>query len=147
MTSIKRSALVMHSDQAMYDLVNDVSCYPSFMDGCQGVEIFEQSSSTMLARLDLKKAGVGLSLMTRNHLKAPSQINMTLEDGPFKHFRGDWTFTRLSDAACKVELDMEFDFSSKTLSFAASSLFSGVANNLVDSLCQRADHVYGKNSG
>ena len=76
----------MHSAQAMYDLVNDVSCYPSFMDGCQGVEIFEQSTSTMLARLDLKKAGVGLSLMTRNHLKAPSQINMTLEDGPLSTF-------------------------------------------------------------
>ena len=87
----------MHSDQAMYDLVNDVSCYPSFMDGCQGVEIFEQSSSTMLARLDLKKAGVGLSLMTRNHLKAPSQINMTLEDGPFKHFRGDWITRHIID--------------------------------------------------
>jgi ribosome-associated toxin RatA of RatAB toxin-antitoxin module len=72
---------------------------------------------------------------------------MTLEDGPFKHFRGDWSFTPLSDTACKVELDMEFDFSSKTLSFAASSLFSGVANNLVDSLCQRADDVYGKSSG
>ena len=41
---------------------------------------------------------------------------------------------------------MEFDFSSRSLSFAASNLFAGVANNLVDSLCLRADKVYGKNS-
>ncbi|MDB4322341.1 type II toxin-antitoxin system RatA family toxin, partial [bacterium] len=68
MTTIKRSALVMHSAKAMYSLVNDVSRYPEFMDGCHGVEVFEHSDSTMLARLDLKKAGVKLSLMTRNNL-------------------------------------------------------------------------------
>ena len=146
MSEIKRSALVMHSAQAMYDLVNDVSNYPSFMEGCYGVEVFEHTDLTMLARLDLKKAGVSLSLMTRNHLKAPSAIKMTLEDGPFKTFRGDWVFTALTEKACKVELDMEFDFSSRSLSFAASNLFAGVANNLVVSLCLRADKVYGKNS-
>ena len=37
MTVISRSALVMHSAQAMYDLVNDVASYPQFMDGCAGV--------------------------------------------------------------------------------------------------------------
>ncbi len=79
----------MHSAQAMYDLVNDVSNYPFFMDGCYGVEVFEHTDLTMLARLDLKKAGVSLSLMTRHHLQATSQIKMTLEDGHFKTFRGD----------------------------------------------------------
>ena len=143
MPRIKRSALVSHSDRAMYDLVNDVSNYPSFMNGCCGVEVFEHTGLTMLARLDLKKAGVSLSLLTRNNLQAPSQIKMTLEDGPFKTFRGDWVFTALTESACKVELDLEFDFKSRGLSFAASNLFSGVANNLVDSLCQRANQVYG----
>ena len=143
MTRIKRSALVSHSDRSMYDFVNDVSNYPSFMDVCCGVEVFEHTCQTMLARLDLKKAGVSLSLMTRNQLQAPSQIKMTLEDGPFKTFRGDWVFTALTESACKVELDLEFDFKNRGLSFAASNLFSGVANNLVDSLCQRANQVYG----
>ncbi|MDG0968558.1 MAG: type II toxin-antitoxin system RatA family toxin [Porticoccaceae bacterium] len=147
MATVKRSALVMHSDQAMYDLVNDVTGYPSFMDGCHNVQIFEHTATTMLARLDLKKAGVKLSLLTRNHLQGPRHINMTLEDGPFKMFRGDWTFTPLTDSACKVELDLEFEFTSRSLSFAASSLFSGVANNLVDSLCKRADIVYGVSIG
>jgi len=142
--SVKRSALVMYSSQQMYDLVNDVSNYPSFMDGCHSVEVFEHNDQTMLARLDLKKAGVSMSLLTRNYLKAPEHIQMTLEEGPFRAFRGDWRFTALSIAACKVELDLAFDFSNKALGFAASNLFSGVANNLVDALCKRADSVYGK---
>ncbi len=144
MNRVQRSALVMYSDQQMYDLVNDVSNYPHFMDGCHSVEVFEHTDVTMLARLDLKKAGINMSLLTRNHLKSPEHIQMTLEEGPFRTFRGDWRFTFLSDTACKVELDLVFDFSSKALGFAASNLFSGVANNLVDALCQRADSVYGK---
>ncbi|MDG1813106.1 MAG: type II toxin-antitoxin system RatA family toxin [Porticoccaceae bacterium] len=147
MTTIKRSALVMHSATAMYSLVNDVASYPQFMDGCHGVEVFEHSDSTMLARLDLKKAGVQISLMTRNNLSGPttagpSNIEMRLEDGPFKTFFGLWTFTPLTDEASKVALDLEFEFKNRGLGMAASNLFSGVANNLVDSLCQRADKVF-----
>ncbi|MGY8849671.1 MAG: type II toxin-antitoxin system RatA family toxin [Pseudomonadales bacterium] len=147
MTTIKRSALVMHPAKAMYSLVNDVSSYPEFMDGCHGVEVFEHSDSTMLARLDLKKAGVKLSLMTRNNLHevdadGVGSIEMTLEDGPFKTFLGVWTFTPLTEEASKVSLDLEFEFKNRGLGLAASNLFSGVANNLVDSLCQRADKVF-----
>jgi ribosome-associated toxin RatA of RatAB toxin-antitoxin module len=141
MTVISRSALVMHSAQAMYDLVNDVASYPQFMDGCAGVEVFEHTEQTMLARLDLKKAGVQISLMTRNSLQSPRQIEMHLEDGPFKKLKGLWLFKPLTEEACKVSLDLEFEFNSRGMGLAASNLFAGVANNLVDSLCQRADKV------
>ncbi|MCT2529817.1 type II toxin-antitoxin system RatA family toxin [SAR92 clade bacterium H921] len=146
MTIIRRSALVMHPAKAMYELVNDVASYPLFLEGCHGVEVFEHSDSSMLARLDLKKAGVQISLMTRNNLSGNTsngshQIEMTLEDGPFKNFIGLWAFTPLAEDASKVSLDLEFEFKNKGLGLAASSLFSGVANNLVDSLCQRADKV------
>ena len=142
MTVISRSALVMHSAQAMYDLVNDVASYPQFMDGCAAVEVFEHTEQTMLARLDLKKAGVQISLMTRNSLQSPRQIEMQLEDGPFKKLKGLWLFKPLTEEACKVSLDLEFEFSSRGMGLAASNLFAGVANNLVDSLCQRADKVF-----
>jgi len=81
--------------------------------------------------------------VTKNLLKAPNEITMTLEEGPFKIFLGLWTFTALTENACKVELDLNFEFKSKGLTLAVSSLFSGVANSLVDSLCQRAEQVYG----
>jgi len=140
---IKRSALLAYSDRAMYDLVNDVPSYPLFMEGCRSVEVLEHTDEVMLARLNLKKSGVGLSLVTKNLLKAPNEITMTLEEGPFKIFLGLWTFTALTENACKVELDLNFEFKSKGLTLAVSSLFSGVANSLVDSLCQRAEQVYG----
>ena len=143
MNTVQRSALVMHSDRLMYDLVNDVASYPLFMEGCQAAEVFEHSDQQMVARLDLKKGGVKTSFMTRNRLQAPSTIEMNLEDGPFKRFKGVWSFTSLTPQACKVSLDLEFEFNNMAVGLAASKLFSTMANELVDSLCRRADEVYG----
>jgi len=141
--TVQRSALVMHSDQSMYDLVNDVASYPLFMEGCQKAEVFERSDQQMVARLDLKKGGVKTSFMTRNRLQSPSMIEMSLEDGPFKRLKGVWTFKSLTPQACKVSLDLEFEFNNMAVGLAASKLFSTMANELVDSLCRRADEVYG----
>ena len=146
MNKVQRSALVMHSDQAMFDLVNDVASYPLFMDGCQGTQVFEHSDQVMVARLDLKKAGVKTSFMTRNRLTVPTSIEMSLEDGPFKSLRGIWNFKALNAEACKVSLDLEFEFNSVAMSLGASRLFAAMANDLVDSLCRRADQVYGKSN-
>ena len=143
MDRVQRSALVMHSAQSMYDLVNDVASYPKFMDGCQASEVLEQSESQMVARLDLKKGGVKTSFMTRNRLQAPSVIEMNLEEGPFKNLKGVWSFKPLTPEACKVSLDLEFEFNNMAVGLAASKLFSTMANQLVDSLCRRADQIYG----
>ena len=143
MNRVQRTALVMHSDQAMFDLVNDVASYPQFMQGCQTAEVFEHTEQQMVARLDLKKGGVKTSFMTRNRLQAPSEIEMNLEDGPFKSLKGVWRFKSLTPQACKVSLDLEFEFNNMAVGLAASKLFSSMANDLVDSLCRRADQIYG----
>ena len=143
MNTVQRTALVMHSDQAMFDLVNDVASYPQFMQGCQTAEVFEHTEQQMVARLDLKKGGVRTSFMTRNRLQAPSEIEMNLEDGPFKSLKGVWRFKSLTPQACKVSLDLEFEFNNMAVGLAASKLFSSMANDLVDSLCRRADQIYG----
>jgi ribosome-associated toxin RatA of RatAB toxin-antitoxin module len=127
----------------MYDLVNDVASYPLFMEGCQAAQVFEHTELQMVAQLDLKKGGVKTSFMTRNRLQAPSMIEMNLEDGPFKSLKGIWQFKALTPTACKVSLDLEFEFNNMAVGLAASKLFSTMANDLVDSLCRRADQIYG----
>jgi ribosome-associated toxin RatA of RatAB toxin-antitoxin module len=146
MTKIERSALVMHSVQTMFDLVNDVASYPGYMDGCVSTEVFEHSEDHMLARLDLKKGGVGHSFVTRNELIRPNSIEMNLEEGPFKALKGVWQFKPLTEQACKVSLNLDFEFPNKGVELAGGRLFATVANNLVDSLCRRADEIKKLNS-
>lgn len=142
MTTIQRSALVPFSAAAMYQLVNDIDAYPQYMEGCAGAEVLLRTPDTMEARLDLAKSGMRYSFTTRNRL-LPNRIEMTLVDGPFDTFRGEWLFTELSPHACKISLHLDFEMSSRLLSFAARKMFDGVANQMVDALVKRARKLHG----
>ena len=142
MTKVSRSALVPYSAESMFCLVNDVASYPQFMDGCQSVEIIEHTEQLMVASLCLKKVGIEVNLTTENQLVPGLSIEMSLQDGPFSSFKGLWQFKALSDSASKLSLDLEFEFKRRALGSVAAGMFSGVANNLVDELCRRADEVY-----
>ena len=144
LTTIQRSALVLHSAEKMYSLVNDVESYPRYMEGCSNAEILDVGENYMIARLDLKKGGVSYSFATRNELKPFEEIRLHLHSGPFRKLEGVWTFKALTEDACKVSLQLEFEANSQLIGIAANSLFAGVANNLVTALTERADHVYGK---
>ena len=94
MTIIQRSALVPYAADAMYQLVNAIEAYPQFMDGCVGAEILSQDDTQMEARLDLAKAGMRYSFVTRNQLYPPHRIQLTLVEGPFDKRLLDAAFVR-----------------------------------------------------
>ena len=139
MTKIQRHALVRHSAARMYGLVNDVAGYPRRFNWCEGAAVIEQSDQYMLARLDLRVAGLGVSFTTRNQLKPPTRITMQLKDGPFSQFEGVWIFHSLSEEACKVSLDMNFEVASKLIGSALAIGFQGLADRMVDDFCREAD--------
>ncbi len=139
---VLRSALVAYSAQQMFDLVNDIEAYPQYMEGCVGAEVLTRTDTWVEARLDLSKAGIRHSFITRNNLLPPQRMEIRLVRGPFRHLSGGWTFKPLAENACKVSLELEFEFSNKLLALAANKWFEGVASTLVDALCQRAETVY-----
>lgn len=142
MTKIERSALVAFSTREMFDLVQDVERYPEFMPGCVKTELIGKGEGWMEARLMLRKGGVNTSFTTYNRIDAPNSMDLTLKEGPFKNFHGLWTFTELAERACKLQLNLEFEFSNKLVGMAAGKLFESMANQQVDAICQRAKRLY-----
>ncbi|MCK9505195.1 MAG: type II toxin-antitoxin system RatA family toxin [Porticoccaceae bacterium] len=143
LTTIQRSALVMHSAENMYLLVNDIEAYPQYLEGCCGAQVLEQGDDFMVARLDLRKGGVNYSFTTRNSLKPGEEIRLQLHSGPFKQLRGAWEFKVLTENASKVSFYLEFEANSQLVGVAATSLFASVINNIVSALSGRADALYG----
>lgn len=143
MAQVDRSALVLHTAEQMFDLINDVERYPEFLPWCSRTEIVSQSEDELVATLFLSKAGIKYSFTTRNQLRRPTQMIIELEDGPFSALAGTWDFKVLSDEACKVHLNLKFEFSGKITSLAMSKVFNQVATTLVDAFVTRADEIYG----
>lgn len=143
MPLIERSALVSHSVEEMFDLVNDVENYPQFMKGCKDAKVISESDEELVGELTLARSGIAQTFTTRNQLQRPDRIDMQLVSGKFKNFSACWRFFPLNDEACKVSLRMEFEFDHSLIDMAAERLFSEVANAQVDALVARADEIYG----
>jgi len=142
MPKVTRSALVSFSADQMFDLVNDVARYPEFLPGCSGSRVIESSDSAMVASVDVSKAGISKTFTTSNRLADGAEILMELVDGPFKKLQGGWYFTPLDDQACKVELKLEFEFSSRMIEMAFGKIFNELTTNMVSAFTQRAKQVY-----
>lgn len=142
MPHISRNALVAFSAESMFDLVNDVESYPQFLPGCAETRILSQTDQNMKASLLIAKAGVRQWFTTENDLSRGQHIKMRLIDGPFTHLRGGWSFTALAEDACKIELNLDFEFSSKLAELAFGKVFNSIASNMVKSFTERAKEVY-----
>ncbi|MGF1749822.1 MULTISPECIES: SRPBCC family protein [Vibrio] len=142
MQHVTRSALVMFSADQMFNLVNDVASYPDFLPGCSGSRVIESSGMAMVASVDVSKAGISKTFTTANTLVQGREILMELVDGPFKMLKGVWSFIPLDEQACKVELKLEFEFSSKMIELAFGKIFHDVTSNMVNSFTKRAKEVY-----
>jgi ribosome-associated toxin RatA of RatAB toxin-antitoxin module len=148
MKHVRKSVLLWYSTHEMYELVTRVQDYPRFLPWCERAEVLEQHDDGITARLHLAYAGVHHAFTTRNAHVHDASVVVRLVDGPFSLLEGDWLFKPLGNpdtdrAACKVELDLQYAFSSKALEVVVSPVFDRVANTLVDSFVRRAEEVYG----
>ena len=146
MPRIERSALVMHSAQAMFDLVNDVKRYPEFLPWCVAANLISDSQQELVAGLTISKGGIKQGFTTRNQKQAPDWMSMELIDGPFKKLNGMFTFKVLSVDACKVTLELDFEVAGKVLGLTLTPVFNQAANTMVDAFVKRADALHGEHT-
>lgn len=143
MAVVHKSVFLGYSAEQMFDLVAKVEDYPKFLPWCGGVDVRERGENHVVASVGINFHGVKQHFTTSNANTPFSEIRMKLVDGPFKTLDGTWTFKALREDACKVELDLHYEFSSKLLEQVIGSVFSMIANSMVDSFCKRAETVYG----
>ncbi|WP_447530103.1 MULTISPECIES: type II toxin-antitoxin system RatA family toxin [unclassified Vreelandella] len=144
MPTVNRTAMVRHTPQQMFDLVNDFEHYPEFLPGCRRARLIERDETHLIGEMTLGRAGVEQTITTRNDLYAPERIELSLVKGPFKRLKGRWLFTPMGEGTCKVSLEMEFEFANRLLGMAFGKLFQQIAGQLVDAFTKRADELYGR---
>lgn len=160
---IHRQALVGFTPEQMFDLVNEVEAYPTRFGWCLGANVSEHDGEHLVARLDLRFAGVTQHFSTRNTLDRPHSIKMQFVDGPFNWLHGVWQFTPLgagplpvqagagnpgpaaaavAPVGCKVALDLDFEVSNRLAGFAFRLGLQKLADRMVDDFCAEARRVY-----
>lgn len=144
MPTINRSALVPYSAAQMYALVDDIDAYSEFLPWCRSSRVLTRDEDQVRATIEIARGGVNKSFTTINRLQHHKMIEIRLVEGPFQHLEGFWRFDQLREDACKVSLDLDFEFSSRIMGMMIGPVFGQIAGSLVDAFVQRAQQVYGE---
>jgi ribosome-associated toxin RatA of RatAB toxin-antitoxin module len=143
MKRITRSAIVEHSAERMFTLVDDVESYPRFLPWCRAAKVEERTAVSVQATLSVGMRGLRQTFSTRNELHPPEAMEMHLVKGPFRHFAAAWRFKALSAQACAVEFSLEYEMAGP-LARILEPLFDHIADTMVDAFTRRAGELYGK---
>src|SRR5882757_4526924 len=144
MRLVKKSVLVPYAPLEMFELVDGVEAYPSFLPWCGGASVLVTGERRKTARIQIDYHGVHAQFTTDNINDPPSSIIITLKDGPFRHLHGEWRFRELRADACKVEFDLAYEFATSLLDGAIGPVFNHIAGTFIDAFVRRAETVYGR---
>lgn len=142
MNVLHRNAIVPYSTRQMFELVDDIEDYPRFLPWCQSSKIITRTQKEVVASLDVSWKGIHKSFTTRNILFPNTRMEIVLVKGPLQHLEGIWNFQALDEHACKVLLDLEFEFTGNFIDRLFQPVFQHIANTLVDAFCKRAGELY-----
>lgn len=144
MAQIDKTVLVEYACDQMFSLVRDIGQYPRFLPWCSAAESTPIDAESVRATVHIDYHGVRTSFTTENKHQPPRNIEMLLLQGPFRHLHGSWNFTPLGDSACKIQLRLGYEFSSRILEKLVGPVFSYIANSLVDAFVRRAEQLHGR---
>ena len=140
---IRRSALVTFTPEQMFDLVIDVERYPQFLPWVAAAQLHERSERELLASMEMQRGGVRERFSTRNAFVRPDYMTLTLVQGPFRTLDGRWSFTPISAAGTRIELEMRFEFANPVVSLLFGKAFEQSCNTLIDAFVARARSLHG----
>lgn len=143
MYNLKKSALVPYTSRQMFELVNNIEDYPRFLPWCQSSKVLSRTEHEVVASLTINWKGIHKNFTTKNRLVPHERVDIDLVNGPLQHLEGIWTFQSLNEKACKIILDLEFEFAGGFIDKLFQPVFQHIANTLVDAFCKRAVDLYG----
>lgn len=142
MIEIRRSAIVRFAPAQMFDLVNDVEAYPRRFTWCVGAQVLEREDTALVARLELRIAGMIQAFTTRNTLTPPQRIALQLVDGPLRRLAGAWDFIALGERGCKIVLTLDFEYAGRLMVPLMRAGFEKLADRMVDEFCTEAERAF-----
>ena len=131
MAIIQRTIEVEASAEKLYEVVFDIEQYPSFLTWCYSSEILSIEDHLVTASLTINILGFKSTITTLNKLYRPTKIEMSLQEGPFKSFKGTWLFEEITLKKTKVSYIMEYQIASPITDFMVKQKLASFIDQFV----------------
>jgi ribosome-associated toxin RatA of RatAB toxin-antitoxin module len=127
-----------------FEVITQVELYPEFLPACESVEVIAYTEEGLVARVNVAGMGMRESFVTNNTHIDDTSVIMRLEEGPFEHLYGEWTFKTLGDTGCRIDLVLDYHMRG-LLGRMLLPIVDKIADKLVDAFCARVEVVHGRN--
>jgi len=139
---LEKSILPYTQDQ-LFELVADVERYPEFVPCWLDASVRRRDGDIVLVEQVLNIAAVRHRFVSKAVLLRPSRVQVTSNDGPFRHLDIRWQIEPQSDSGCALLLSTEFQLRSGMLQTLLSGFFRGETWRLLKVFENRAHTLYG----
>ena len=136
-----------YSPQQMYNLVADVSDYPSFLPWCAAARIRSQTpeGDCIVMEADLVISfKVFRERFGSRVILWPNEQRIETEylDGPFRYMKSSWSF-QVAEGGCDVSFFVDFEFKNAILQGIIGVVFNEAMQRIVRAFERRAQELYG----
>lgn len=123
-------------------MVAEVELYPKFLPWCLNARIRRREDNVFWADLVIGFKMIREKFTSRVTLTAPSRVDVTYTDGPFKYLNNHWIFEPDGDGTW-IDFYVDFEFRSALLQKIMQPLFSEAVQRMVTAFERRAEELYG----
>ena len=146
MRQIRREALVPHSPEQMFELIERVEDYPQFLPWCLSTSLIARTPDSVSATVVVGMRELHAQVTTRNEKRPPEFMAIRMEGGTFRHFYGEWSLRPLGDAGCHIGFMLQYELALHAEALAGR-LIEHAADRMVDAFVRRAGIVYAAEPG
>ena len=139
MNEVKKSVIVPHTPEKMYNLVNDIANYPKYLPWCKSTKVIEANDNSITGAIYIEYLKIKTHFITKNTNTKFSKIKFELVEGPFTSFYGEWIFTPLGDTGCKIDFILCYQFSNKLLEKIIGPVFNHINKNIIECFIKEAN--------
>lgn len=124
--------------QTIFNLINDVENYPSFLPWCTQTEVTKESENINIGKIYISKSFIKWNFSTKNLIDMNKSITLSLIDGPFDELNGQWFFKSIDENNTHVTLEIDYKFKNSLIEISIEPIFSTIMNSILKSFIDQA---------
>ena len=137
MATIERTIEIEASAEKLYEVVFDIEQYPSFLTWCDSSEILSIEDNLVTASLTISILGFKSTITTLNKMHRPKRIEMSLQEGPFKSFKGIWLFEEIALEKTRVSYSMKYQIANAITNIMVKQKLSSLIDQFLGEFVEK----------
>jgi len=123
----------------VFDVLNNVDDYESFIPFCSQSEIIDEQDNAITASLKLSFLGSSSEFITQNEFKRNEFIDMNLVKGPFNSFNATWLFKPINEDETQMTFKMTYSINNPITDLIISKNIDTVSERIIEAFKQKIE--------